>query len=129
MSNFGKGFVDDVSKAIPHQLFITDSDFTSNDYQMDVADLNVFLTIVAATMTLTLPPVALAAGRTYTVTCIARTAGQVTIRDYRNSGDAGGDSYDFGEYGAAQLQLDAEKDRVKIYSNGVSWFVDSEAIA
>jgi len=91
------------------------------DYQITIRDRVVRATISGAnTPTFTLPPVAEAVGLTITVSVDRADTAALTLEDYGSV-----DSFDWG----GDYTLDADEDRITLYSDGRTWVVVDNQIA
>ncbi|RQW92817.1 MAG: hypothetical protein EHM79_00380 [Geobacter sp.] len=103
--------VDAVPNKIIHPVVTT---------SLKVYEQVVYVSTVDAHVTITMPPVAEAAGRIYSIMCILRTGSyDVTITDYKD--DTGNATKAHGDLGNANLVLNAANEHVILYSDGVAW--------
>lgn len=68
--------------------------------------------------TLTLPPVSQAKGLIFTISATIADSAALTVEDYNDDSDVWTD-----------LTLDADNDRVALYSDGIQWWEFQNAIA
>jgi hypothetical protein len=68
--------------------------------------------------TITLPPVAKAAGLIITISATIADTAALTVQDYNDDSDVWAD-----------LTLDADNDRVALYSDGIQWWQFQNVIA
>jgi len=92
---------------------------TNEDYQITLQDRAIRISVSGSdTWTLTLPPVGKAAGLIFTISVTVADTAQVAVADYNDDSDVWTD-----------LDMDADNDRVCLYSDGIQWWQLQNAIA
>jgi len=102
-----------ITDVLPTTDGLTGEDRSDYDYYMAPWETTVIIDSAANDFDVVLPPVAEAKGRLYTVAIITYGSDAVAVIDYKD------DSEDF----PATIALDANYDRVLMYSDGIHWWI------
>jgi len=102
-----------ITDALPTTDGLTGATRASYHYYMAPWETTVIVDSAANAFNVNLPPVQEAKGRIYTVAIITYAAAAVAVIDYKD------DSEDF----PATISLNANYDRVCMYSDGIHWWI------